>query len=50
MKRVTASHGKIKPILTQVLPLSDAATALAQAATRHTRGKMVIKIGDEPPP
>ena len=42
--------GKIKPIVTQVLPLSDAATALAQAATRHTRGKMVIKIGDEPPP
>jgi NADPH:quinone reductase-like Zn-dependent oxidoreductase len=40
--------GKIKPIVTQVLPLSDAAKALAQAATRHTRGKMVIKLADEP--
>lgn len=40
--------GKIKPIVTQVLSLSDAAKALAQAATRHTRGKMVIKIAEEP--
>jgi NADPH:quinone reductase-like Zn-dependent oxidoreductase len=40
--------GKIKPIVTQVLPFSDAAKADAQAETHHTRGKVVLKIGDEP--
>jgi NADPH:quinone reductase-like Zn-dependent oxidoreductase len=39
---------KIKPIVTQVLPLSEAATALTQAETHHTRGKIVLKIADEP--
>jgi NADPH:quinone reductase-like Zn-dependent oxidoreductase len=40
--------GKIKPIISQVLPLTDAAKADAQAETHHTRGKIVLKIADEP--
>jgi len=39
---------KIKPVVTQVLPLTDAAKADAQAETHHTRGKIVLKIADEP--
>jgi NADPH:quinone reductase-like Zn-dependent oxidoreductase len=39
---------KIKPIVTQVLPLSEAVKAHEQAATKHTRGKMVLKIAEEP--
>ena len=42
--------GKIKPIVSQVLPLADATKATAQAETHHTRGKIVLKIGDEPKP
>jgi NADPH:quinone reductase-like Zn-dependent oxidoreductase len=40
--------GKIKPIVTQVLPLSEAVAAQRQAATHHTRGKVVLRIADEP--
>ncbi len=40
--------GKIRPIVTQVLPVADAAKAVAQAETHHTRGKLVLKIADEP--
>jgi NADPH:quinone reductase-like Zn-dependent oxidoreductase len=40
--------GKIKPIVTQVLPLSEAIPAQKQAATHHTRGKVVLRIADEP--
>ena len=40
--------GKIKPIVTQILPLSEAITAQQQAATHHTRGKVVLRIADEP--
>jgi NADPH:quinone reductase-like Zn-dependent oxidoreductase len=40
--------GKIKPIVTQVLPLSEAVAAQQQAATHHTRGKVVLRIADEP--
>lgn len=39
---------KIKPITSMVLPLIDAAKAQEQAATRHTRGKIVLKVGNEP--
>jgi NADPH:quinone reductase-like Zn-dependent oxidoreductase len=39
---------KIKPIVTQILPLSEAVAAQRQAATRHTRGKIVLRIADEP--
>lgn len=42
--------GKIKPIVTDVLPLSDAMKATEQAETHHTRGKLVLKISDEPQP
>ena len=40
--------GRIKPIVTQVLPLSEAIAAQQQAATHHTRGKVVIRIAEEP--
>ncbi len=40
--------GKIKPIVTEVLPLTDAVKASQQAETHHTRGKIVLKIADEP--
>ena len=40
--------GKINPIVTQVLPLSEAIAAQRQAATHHTRGKVVLRIADEP--
>jgi NADPH:quinone reductase-like Zn-dependent oxidoreductase len=39
---------KIKPIVTQVLPLSEGVKALEQAETHHSRGKIVLKIADEP--
>jgi NADPH:quinone reductase-like Zn-dependent oxidoreductase len=39
---------KIKPTVTEVLPLSDAVKAQQQAATHHTRGKIVLKVADEP--
>jgi len=39
---------KIKPIVSQVMPLSDASKASQQAATHHTRGKIVLKIAEEP--
>jgi hypothetical protein len=37
---------KIRPIVTQVLPLNDGVKACEQAATHHTRGKIVLKIAD----
>jgi NADPH:quinone reductase-like Zn-dependent oxidoreductase len=40
--------GKIKATVTQILPLSDAIKAQQQAATHHTRGKIVLRIADEP--
>jgi NADPH:quinone reductase-like Zn-dependent oxidoreductase len=40
--------GKIKPIVTQIRPLSEAIAAQEQAATHHTRGKVVLRIADEP--
>ena len=39
--------GKIKPIVTEVLPLTDAVKAQQQAATHHTRGKVVLRIADD---
>jgi len=39
---------KIKPIVSLVLPLSDAVKAQEQAATHHTRGKIVLKVLEEP--
>jgi NADPH:quinone reductase-like Zn-dependent oxidoreductase len=40
--------GKIKPMVTQVLPLADAVKAQQQAATHHTRGKVVLRVAEEP--
>src|SRR6266700_1532119 len=39
---------KIKVVVSQQLPLSEARKAQEQAATHHTRGKIVLKIADEP--
>jgi NADPH:quinone reductase-like Zn-dependent oxidoreductase len=38
---------KIKPIVSQVMPLTEAAKAQEQIETRHTRGKIVLKVADE---
>jgi NADPH:quinone reductase-like Zn-dependent oxidoreductase len=40
--------GKIKPMVSTVLPLSEAVKAAQQAETHHTRGKLVLKIAEEP--
>src|SRR5437762_1481127 len=40
--------GKIKPVVTEVLPLTEAIPAQRQAETHHTRGKLVLRIADEP--
>jgi NADPH:quinone reductase-like Zn-dependent oxidoreductase len=39
---------KIKVIVPQMFPLSEAAKAQDQVATGHTRGKIVLKVADEP--
>ena len=40
--------GKIKPVVTKVLPFTEAVAAQRQAATHHTRGKIVLQLADEP--
>ncbi len=39
---------KIKVIVSQTFPLSEAVKAQEQAATGHTRGKIVVKVAEEP--
>lgn len=39
---------KVMPVVSQVLPLAEAAKAHEQIATRHTRGKVVLKVADAP--
>src|SRR5213080_226132 len=39
---------KIKVIVSQTFPLSEATKAQEQVATGHTRGKVVLKVTDEP--
>ena len=39
--------GKIKPVVGQVMPLTEAVKASEQAETHHTRGKLVLKIAEE---
>ena len=39
---------KIRPVVSQVLPLTEAVKAQEQAATHHTRGKIVLRVADEP--
>jgi len=38
---------KIKVVVTQTLPLSEAQKAHEQVGTHHTRGKIVLKVADE---
>ena len=42
--------GKIKPVVTQVLPFNqaNAIAAQEQAETHHTRGKVVLQVAEEP--
>ena len=39
--------GKMKPIVSQTFPLSEASKAHQQIETHHTLGKIVLKVGDE---
>ena len=39
---------KIKPIVTRMIPLEGAVAAQEQITTQHTRGKIVLKVADEP--
>jgi NADPH:quinone reductase-like Zn-dependent oxidoreductase len=39
---------KIKVIVSQTFPLTDAVKAQTQIETGHTRGKIVLKVADEP--
>jgi len=39
---------KLRPMVTDQLPLNEGVRALTQAATHHTRGKIVLKVADEP--
>jgi NADPH:quinone reductase-like Zn-dependent oxidoreductase len=39
---------KIKVVVSQTFPLAEAKSAQEQVATGHTRGKIVLKIADEP--
>jgi NADPH:quinone reductase-like Zn-dependent oxidoreductase len=39
---------KIRVIVSQTFPLSEAAKAQSQVATGHTRGKIVLKVAEEP--
>ncbi len=39
---------KVKPVVSQTFPLSEVAKAHEQIATRHTRGKIVLQVADEP--
>ena len=39
---------KLTPIVSQAFPLAEAAKAQQQIETRHTRGKIVLKVADEP--
>ncbi len=41
--------GKVKPIVSEVMPLRDGAKASAQAATHHTRGKIVLQVAESSP-
>jgi len=46
--RLLIDQGKIKPVVSEVLPWTEAAKAMTQVETHHTRGKIVLKIADEP--
>jgi NADPH:quinone reductase-like Zn-dependent oxidoreductase len=39
---------KLKPVVSQVFPLAEAAKAHQQIETHHTRGKIVLKVAEAP--
>jgi NADPH:quinone reductase-like Zn-dependent oxidoreductase len=39
---------QVKPVVTRMIALADAVNAQQQIATQHTRGKIVLRIADEP--
>ena len=39
---------KLTPVVTQVFPLAQVAKAQEQIATRHTRGKVVLRVAPDP--
>ncbi len=39
---------KLRVVVTQTLPLSEARKAQEDVGTHHTRGKIVLKVADEP--
>jgi NADPH:quinone reductase-like Zn-dependent oxidoreductase len=39
---------KITPVVSHVLPLTEAVKAQERAATHHTRGKIVLRVAEEP--
>lgn len=41
-------EGHIKPIVTTVLPLSEARKAQEMSESRHTRGKIVLRVAEDP--
>jgi NADPH:quinone reductase-like Zn-dependent oxidoreductase len=41
-------QGKIKVVVSETFPLADASKAQAKADLGHTRGKIVLKVADEP--
>jgi NADPH:quinone reductase-like Zn-dependent oxidoreductase len=47
LKRLIEAN-KITPIVSQVFPLAEAGKAHEQIETHHTRGKIVLKVADEP--
>jgi len=44
------ASGKLKPEVTKVFPLAEAAKAQEQIATRHTTGKVVLNVAPNPAP
>lgn len=40
--------GKLKPVVAKVFPLSEVAKAQEQIATRHTTGKIVLRVATDP--
>ena len=38
----------VKPVATTVLPLADAIKAQEMSESRHTRGKIVLRVAEDP--
>jgi NADPH:quinone reductase-like Zn-dependent oxidoreductase len=37
---------KVTPVVSQIFPLADVVKAQEQIATKHTRGKVVLKVAE----